>query len=95
LAQAQSNEDIVGISRYLETIGNFFGPDMLRVLIDPEKTAIHLAELFNVPDTLIRDEDQRRQISEAAQQLMEQQMMMQQAQAQQMGEQSNGPPAQG
>ena len=77
LAQAQSNQDISVVSRFLEMIGNGFGPDMLQLLIDGEQTAIYLAKKFGVPESLIRDEEQRKEIAEAARQLAEQQAMQQ------------------
>jgi len=77
LAQAQANQDISVVSRFLEMIGNGFGPEMLQLLIDGEETAIYLAKKFGVPESLIRDEEQRKQIAEAAQQLAQQQAMQQ------------------
>ena len=77
LAQAQANQDISVVARYLELIGNGFGPEMLQLLIDGEQTAIYLARKFGVPESLIRDEEQRRQIAQAAQQLAQQQMAQQ------------------
>jgi len=77
LAQAQANQDISVVARYLELIGNGFGPEMLQLLIDGEQTAIYLARKFGVPESLIRDEEQRRQIAEAAQQMAQQQMAQQ------------------
>ena len=77
LAQAQANQDISVVSRFLEMIGNGFGPEMLQLLIDGEQTAIYLAKKFGVPESLIRDEEQRKQIAEAARQYAEQQAMQQ------------------
>jgi len=73
LAQGQANEDIARIARFLETMNNYLGPQLLPVLIDPEQTAVVLAEKFGVPDTLIRDEEQRRQITAMMQQMAQQQ----------------------
>jgi hypothetical protein len=73
LAQAQANQDISSIARFLELVGNSFGPEMLQLLIDGEQTAVHLAKKFGVPDSLIRDEEQRKQIAAMAQQLAQQQ----------------------
>ena len=84
LAQAQANQDISSVSRFLELVGGVFGPEMLNMLIDGEETAVHLAKKFGVPDALIRDEEQRRQIAEAAQQMAT--MQQQQAQPQQQEE---------
>jgi Bacteriophage head to tail connecting protein len=77
LAQAQANQDISNVARYLQLVGGVFGPEMLQMLIDGEKTAIHLAKKFGVPESLIRDEEQRKQIAAIAQQLAQQQAGMQ------------------
>ena len=73
LAQAQANQDISSVARFLELVGGAFGPEMLQLLIDGEQVAIHLARKFGVPESLIRDEDQRRQIAAMAQQMAMQQ----------------------
>jgi hypothetical protein len=80
LAQAQSNQDISSVARFLELVGGSFGPEMLQLLVDGEQTAIHLAKKFGVPESLIRDEDQRKQIAAMAQQMAQQQMQQQQGQ---------------
>ena len=87
LAQAQANQDISSVARFLELVGGSFGPEMLQLLVDGEQTAIHLAKKFGVPESLIRDEDQRKQIAQMAQQMAQQQMQQQQGQ---MGEQPEG-----
>ena len=87
LAQAQANQDISSVARFLELVGSSFGPEMLQLLVDGEQTAIHLAKKFGVPESLIRDEDQRKQIAAMAQQMAQQQMQQQQGQ---MGEQPEG-----
>jgi len=73
LAQAQANQDISSISRFLELVGGAFGPEMMQMLINSEETAIHLAKKFGVPESLIRDEEQRKQIAAIAQQMAQQQ----------------------
>ncbi len=80
LAAAQANQDITSVARFLELIGGTFGPEMLQVLIDSEKSAVYLAKKFGVPDSLIRDANQRKQIVAAAQQLAQQQAAQQQGQ---------------
>ena len=77
LAQAQANQDISTVSRFLELIGGAFGPEMLQLLVDGEQTAIHLAKKFGVPESLIRDEEQRKQLAEMAQQMAQQQQQQQ------------------
>jgi len=76
LAQAQANQDISSVARFIEMVGGGFGPEMLQLLIDGEQTAIYLAKKFGVPESLIRDEEQRRQIAALAQQLAQQQQGM-------------------
>lgn len=76
LAQAQANQDISSVARFLELVGGVFGPEMLQVLVDSEKTAVHLAKKFGVPESLIRDENQRKQIAALAQQMAQQQGMI-------------------
>ncbi len=74
LAQAQANQDISSVSRFLELTNAAFGPEAMQLLINSEETALYLAKKFGVPDTLIRDEQERKQIVAMMQQ-------MQQAQA--------------
>lgn len=76
LAQAQANSDISSVARYLELVGGVFGPEMLQLLIDSEKTAVHLAKKFGVPESLIRDEEQRKQLAAMAQQIAQQEQGM-------------------
>ena len=84
LAQAQANQDISSVGRFLEMVGGTFGPQVLQVLVDSEQVAVHLAKKFGVPDSLIRDENQRKQIAAMAQQ-MAQAQMGQQGMDQQLG----------
>ena len=42
LAQAQANQDISSVARFIEMVGGGFGPEMLQLLIDGEQTAIYL-----------------------------------------------------
>ena len=75
LAQAQSNQDISAIARWLELVGGSFGPQTVNLLVNTEETAAHLARKFGVPDTLIRDLEERKLLVQTAQQLAQQQMM--------------------
>ena len=71
LAQAQANQDISAVSRYLQLVGTSFGPEVLNVLINSEDVAVYLAKKFGVPDTLVRDKVERQQLLQAAQQYAE------------------------
>lgn len=86
LAQAQSNEDISSIARFLQLVGGAFGPEMLNILIDGEEVAVHLAKKFGVPDALVRDKAQRQEmVAMMQQQMLEQQQQQQQQQGEQLG----------
>ena len=76
LAQAQANQDITTVARFREMVGGAFGPEMLQLLIDGEESAVYLAKKFGVPERLIRDKEQRKQIAAIAQQMAQQQQGM-------------------
>ena len=78
LSQAQANQDITSVSRFLELVQGRFGPELVNILINSEETAAYLAKKFGVPDFLIRDVEERKQIIAMAQQMQQQQMQMQQ-----------------
>jgi len=73
LAQAQANQDISAVARYLQMVGTTFGPEVLNVLINSEDVALYLAKKFGIPDNLVRDKVERQQLLEAAQQYQQQQ----------------------
>ena len=74
LAQAQANQDISNVSRYLQLVGGTFGPEILNLLIRSDDVAAYLAKKFGVPDTLVRDKVEREQLMQIAQQMQQQQM---------------------
>jgi len=82
LAQAQANQDITSVARFLELIQGRFGPELMQLLINPEQTAAFLAKKFGVPDSLIRDESERTQLAQMAQQMAQQQQMQEEPQQQ-------------
>jgi hypothetical protein len=77
LAQAQSNQDITSVARFLEMVNAYFGGEMTNLLINTEETAVHLAKKFGVPDGLIRDAEERRQIVAMMQQMAQMQQQQQ------------------
>ena len=89
LAQSQSNADITAIARWLELIQARFGPEITNLLINAEETAAHLAKKFGVPDVLIRDIAERKQLVEMAQQMAQQTMQQPQMQEGIPNEQAN------
>jgi phage portal protein BeeE len=72
LAQAQSNQDIVSLDRFLEMVAGRFGPEVINLLVSSEETAIYLAKKFGVPDMLIRDVGERQRMVQMAQQMQQQ-----------------------
>jgi hypothetical protein len=77
LAQAQANQDISSIARFLQLIGGTFGPEMLNLLVNQEETSVHLAKKFGVPESLIRNQQEREQMMQMMQQMAQQQGMQQ------------------
>ena len=73
LAQAQANQDITAISRFLELTQGAFGPETLQLLVNSEETAAYLAKKFGVPDNLKRDEAQRKELVSLMQQMQQSQ----------------------
>lgn len=71
LAQAQANQDISNINRFLQVVAGNFGPEVMNLLIKSEDAAVYLAKKFGVPDSLIRDNAERQRIVQAAQQLQQ------------------------
>ena len=71
LAQAQANQDISAVSRFLELAQSAFGPEAMQILINSEMTAAYLAKKFGVPDSLIRDEEERKEIVALMQQMQQ------------------------
>ena len=63
-----------------------FGQELTNILINSEETATYLAKKFGVPDTLVRDLEERKQIIRVAQQM---QSAMQNQQGMMPNEQTN------
>ena len=83
LSQAQANQDISSVNRFLEVVQTRLGPDLVNILINSEQVATYLAKKFGVPDNLIRDLEERKQIIQFAQQLQQRQMQQGQMQNEQ------------
>jgi len=72
LAQAQHLQDVADVTRFNEIIAGTFGPQMINVIVNQNETAKYLAEKMNLPEKLIRSEQEQKamvdQISQLAQQ---------------------------
>jgi hypothetical protein len=80
LARAQYQQDISDINRFHEIIGTTFGPQMLNVIVNQDAVARHIGKLMNIPEKLLRDEQEQMELA---------QQMQQMAQQGQLGEQQN------
>tara|TARA_R100001086_G_scaffold61958_1_gene28720 strand:+ start:773 stop:2356 length:1584 start_codon:yes stop_codon:yes gene_type:complete len=83
LSQAQSRQDISSTTQWLQVVQQGFGPEIMNLLVSGEEVATYLAKKYGVPDSLIRDANERQQIT----QIMQQAQMMQQTQMQQAQQQ--------
>jgi hypothetical protein len=56
LAQAQAEEEVTAIMRYVEAYAGYYGPEALAMAVPPAKLAKELGPRLNVPASLIPDE---------------------------------------
>ena len=71
LAQAQHMQDVSDVTRFNEIIASNFGPQMINLIVDQNETAKYLAEKMNLPEKLIRNEEEQKQLIERLQQMQE------------------------
>jgi len=69
LAKAQHMQDISDVNRFNEIIAGTFGPQMINVIVNQNETAKYLASKMNLPEKLIRDEEEQQQIIQRISQL--------------------------
>jgi len=67
LAQAQHNENVARVARWLELMNAGFGPQMTNVVVKAEEAAVYTGKEIGVPEKLIRDKAEREQIQQAIQ----------------------------
>lgn len=63
LAQAQAFEDINSVNRFLELVQTRFGPQMVNLYVKGDETTKYLANKFGVPESLIRNEQERGELA--------------------------------
>ena len=63
LAQAQHLQDVADVTRFNEIIAGTFGPQMINLIVDQNATAKYLAEKMNLPEKLIRDEEEQKELA--------------------------------
>ena len=76
LSQGQAKQDINNTAQWMQLVQQSFGPEIMNLLVSGEEVASHLAKKFNVPDSLIRDANERQELVR----LMQQAQQLQQAQ---------------
>ena len=69
LAQAQHLQDVADVTRFNEIIAGTFGPQMINLIVDQNETAKYLAEKMNLPEKLIRNEQEQQELVNRLQQL--------------------------
>lgn len=72
LAQAQNNQDVMIIDRFLELIGSKFGPQSLNMFIKTDAVADYISRKMGLPGDLIRDKEEQKAILEQMQQMAQQ-----------------------
>ena len=71
LAQAQHLQDVADVTRFNEIIAGTFGPQMINLIVDQNETAKYLAEKMNLPEKLIRNEQEQKELVNRMQQLQQ------------------------
>ena len=66
---SQHMQNISDVNRFNEIIAGTFGPQMINVIVNQNETAKYLAEKMNLPEKLIRDEQEQQQIVQQISQL--------------------------
>ena len=71
LAQAQHMQDVTDVTRFNEIIAGTFGPQMINLIVDQNETAKYLAEKMNLPEKLIRNEQEQKELVNSLQQMQQ------------------------
>jgi len=66
LAQAQHNEDVQRVARWLQLLNGGFGPQMTNTVVEATEAAVYTGQKIGVPEKLIRDADEAKQLQQQA-----------------------------
>ena len=77
LAQAQHQQDVGTIDRFLAMIQGRVGPELTNILIKQDEVAKYVAKKLGVPEELIRSTEEMQAAAQQMQQMMQQQQMQQ------------------
>jgi|TARA_R100000084_G_scaffold102164_1_gene57659 hypothetical protein len=78
LAQAQHQQDVATIDRFLAMIQGRVGPELTNILIKQDEVAKYVAKKLGIPEELIRSTEEMQAAAQQMQQMMQQQQMQQQ-----------------
>tara|TARA_R100001530_G_scaffold78990_1_gene55122 strand:- start:1883 stop:3463 length:1581 start_codon:yes stop_codon:yes gene_type:complete len=81
LAQAQNQQDVANLDRFLALIQGRVGPELMNILIKQDQVAKHLAKKLGIPEELIRSPEEMQAAAQQMQEMMQQQQMQQQEEA--------------
>lgn len=65
LAQAQHNENVARVGRWLQLLNAGFGPQMTNMVVRAEEAAVYTGQQIGVPEKLIRTDAERAEIAQA------------------------------
>lgn len=69
LAQAQNQQDILNVDRWLVFLGQKFGPQLVNIYANGEEIAAYVGHKLNVPERLVRSQVQQQQMMQSIEQL--------------------------
>nr|BAR17547.1 Head-tail connector protein [uncultured Mediterranean phage uvMED] len=73
LAQAQYQQDVATVDRFLAMIQGRVGPELTNLIVDQMKVAKYVAKKLGVPEELVRSEEEMQAAAQQMQQMMAQQ----------------------
>ncbi len=77
LAQAQHQQDVGNIDRFLAMIQGRVGPELTNILIKQDEVAKYVAKKLGIPEELIRSTEEMQAAAQQMQQMMQQQQQQQ------------------
>ena len=73
LAQAQHQQDVATVDRFLGMMQGRVGPELTNIIVNQMQTAKYIAKKLGIPEQLIRSEEEMQQAAVQMQQMMQQQ----------------------
>jgi len=73
LAQAQHQQDVATVDRFLAMIQGRVGPELANILVKQDEVAKFVAKKLGIPENLVRSQEEMQQFAQQMQQMMQQQ----------------------